>query len=216
MSPAMFSSCRLSLHFRCISTGTCHQRELEGGGSQCCFISLEFLARVVCDKQIPQRKADIDKILHTGTSRYLHSGGPVGTGTLTSELPKSIKYGENIVQITTEMPYSGQMMQKANDGPSYSLENALHLITRRTNNVIITYGNNPGASVGVVRFQGSLYMLDSHSRDETGCLKPDGKAVLLEIKNTLDLAKVLRKAAASLTSNMEEMLFEITPMILTM
>ncbi|WAR05157.1 hypothetical protein MAR_020526 [Mya arenaria] len=167
---------------------------------------MSFLAK----DGIPKCTPDVDDILHQGTALFnlicLNQSGMT-----IQEFPTSVFIFNKSYTCSFYGPRSGLISQTSNDAESltFCVISALNDCFEETSSLILTLGNSPGATIAPKKVNNTFVVLESHSRDDAGMCKPEGRAVVLQFFKINDLFKYVKDLAGSISAD-ANMPFEVT------
>ena len=179
--------------------GTFHQGHSKFGstsGIQCCCNALYAICFSLVKKVSIWKSWDLDYILENGDAVFKSLG--MLRALSTNELPHHIMIEDNSIEIKMLTECFGHLGQRD------LFEN--HKINCDSNGLIFTTG---GFSFSLIWSKNSIFLFDSHSRDETGAFVSTGSSVILSFKNLIDVQHYIKAEYSKQLANFDEMQYDL-------
>ena len=180
--------------------GTFHQGHSKFGstsGIQCCCNALYAICFSLVKKVSIWKSWDLDYILENGDAVFKSIG--MLRALSTNELPHHIMIEDNSIEIEMLTECFGCL------GQSDLFEN--HKINCDfSNGLIFTTG---GFSFSLIWSKNSIFLFDSHSRDQTGAFVSTGSSVVLSFKHLIDVEHYIKAEYSKQLANFNEMQYDL-------
>ena len=133
---------------------------------------------------------------------------------LVTEFPENVIIDNDQFNLEIQDPKSGMIFQEVDnlDSLTFTLESAVEHSFSTTNTCFLTFGNSPGYTIGLKKENRRFYVMDSHSRDDSGLCVPSGKAVVLQLNSAGQLVKYIKDMCRSISERNVQ--FEMIPCVI--
>ena len=148
----------------------------------------------------------LDHILHEGDKLYQNIDTEEQL-LLPSDLPSCVTVNNRVCHIVTGKEVFGSFVQDITE-TKIILSALCKLLHRTTTSALLCLGDKTGSSaIAVLTSNSSLFIFDSHSRDDTGMPCPNSTAVVLKFDNVANTVSYICQLAHELSARLFHLTF---------
>ena len=148
----------------------------------------------------------LDHILHDGDKLYQNIDTEQQL-LLPSDLPSCVTVNNRVCHIVTGKEAFGSFVQDITE-TKIILSALCELLQRTTTSALLCLGDKTGSSaIAVLTSNSSLFIFDSHSRDDSGMPCPNGTAVVMKFDNVANTVSYICRLAHELSARLFHLTF---------